>query len=98
MKFTEVAMFEEVARLRELGPAPMATTTTQQPAVSGQTPAPGAAPAQPARSGQPIGGLDPAQAAQAAKQRADQKKQLQDQIKQTEQTLNNLRKQMAELG
>lgn len=96
MRLSEVAVFEEVARLRELGPTPMATTTTQQPAVSGQPAAPVAG--QPAQSGQPMGGLDPAQAAQAAKQRADQKKQIQDQIKQTEQTLNSLRKQLAELG
>jgi hypothetical protein len=44
------------------------------------------------------GGMDPAQAAAAAKERMDQKKQVQDQIKQTEQQLNDLRKQLAELG
>ena len=49
-------------------------------------------------SGQPPGGLDPAQAAMAAKQQQEQKKQLQDQIKQTEEQLADLRKQLAQLG
>jgi hypothetical protein len=44
------------------------------------------------------GAMDPMQAAAAAKERMDQKKQVQDQIKQTEQQLNDLRKQLAELG
>jgi hypothetical protein len=49
-------------------------------------------------SGQPPGGLDPAQAALAANQQQEQKKQIQDQIKQTEQQLTDLRKQLADLG
>jgi hypothetical protein len=49
-------------------------------------------------SGLAGGNMDPAQAAAAAKERIDQKKQVQDQIKQTEQQLNDLRKQLAELG
>ena len=44
------------------------------------------------------GGMDPAQAAQAAKEQQEQKKQVQDQIKQTEQQLADLRKQLAGLG
>jgi cell shape-determining protein MreC len=49
-------------------------------------------------SGLAGGQMDPAQAATAAKERMDQKKQVQDQIKQTEQQLTALRKQLAELG
>ena len=44
------------------------------------------------------GAMDPAQAAQAAKERTEQKKAVQDQIKQTEQQLIDLRKKLAELG
>jgi hypothetical protein len=44
------------------------------------------------------GQMDPVQAAQAAKERQEQKKQIQDQIKQTEQALMDLRKKLAELG
>jgi hypothetical protein len=88
MKLTDLREFD--SRLSELLP-----------------PAPGAAPAptmgqQPAPQSQPAGlaggQMNPAQAAQAAKDRMDQKKQVQDQIKQTEQQLNDLRKQLAELG
>lgn len=45
-----------------------------------------------------IAGIDPAQAAMAAKEQLEQKKQLQDQIKQAELQLTDLRKQLAELG
>jgi hypothetical protein len=88
MKLTDLREFD--SRLSELLP-----------------PVPGAAPAptmgqQPAPHAQPAGlaggQMNPAQAAQAAKDRMDQKKQVQDQIKQTEQQLNDLRKQLAELG
>ena len=44
------------------------------------------------------GQMDPAQAAQAAKEQQEQKKQVQDQIKQTELQLVDLRKQLAGLG
>lgn len=49
-------------------------------------------------AGPVAGQMDPAQAAQAAKERTEQKKQVQDQIKQTEQQLIDLRKKLAELG
>jgi hypothetical protein len=51
-----------------------------------------------AASGLAGGGMDPAQAAQAAKDQQEEKKQIQDQIRQTEQMLVDLRKRMAELG
>jgi len=50
------------------------------------------------QSGLATGQMDPAQAAQAAKNQQEQKKQIQDQIRATEQQLVALRKQMAELG
>jgi hypothetical protein len=78
---------------------------SEQPAVTSlvstntNTATPGTPPTQtPPQSGQPVGGLNPQQAAMAAKQQQDQKKALQDQIKQAEQQLQNLRKQLAELG
>jgi hypothetical protein len=66
-------------------------------------PAPGIAPApatpgQPPAAGQAAGGVDPKQAAAMIKQQADQKKAIQDQIKQAEQSLANLRKQLASIG
>ena len=66
-------------------------------------PAPGTAPApatpgQPPAAGQAAGGVDPKQAAAMIKQQADQKKAIQDQIKQAEQSLANLRKQLASIG
>jgi hypothetical protein len=51
-----------------------------------------------AASGLAGGGMDPAQSAQAAKDQQEEKKQIQDQIRQTEQMLVDLRKRMAELG
>jgi hypothetical protein len=77
-----------------MGAAPRATpspATGMQPA-----PKPGAMAGQ--QAGLAGGQMDPAQAAAAAKDRMDQKKQVQDQIKQTEQQLNDLRKKLAELG
>jgi hypothetical protein len=84
-------------RLRELMPG--TSTTTASPTPQGTVPTMATqqqAQAQP--SGLAGGGMDPAQAAQAAKQRQEEKKQLQDQIKQTEQMLIDLRKRMAEIG
>jgi hypothetical protein len=49
-------------------------------------------------SGLAGGQMDPAQAAQAAKDQQEQKKQIQDQIKQTQAQLTDLQKQLAELG
>lgn len=57
-------------------------------------PAAGAAPA----AGQAAGGVDPKQAAAMIKQQADQKKAIQDQIRQAEQSLIDLRKQLASIG
>lgn len=50
------------------------------------------------QSGLATGQMDPAQAAQAAQSQQEQKKQIQDQIRATEQQLVALRKQMAEIG
>lgn len=52
--------------------------------------------AQPA--GLATGQMDPAQAAQAAQGRDEQKKQVRDQIKSAEQQLVDLRRQLADLG
>ena len=49
-------------------------------------------------SGQPIGGLDPAQAAMAAKEQQEKKKEIQDAIKQKQQELTDLQKELAQLG
>ena len=49
-------------------------------------------------AGLATGQMDPAQAAQAAKQRQEEKKAVQDQIKVTEKQLIDLRKRLAELG
>jgi hypothetical protein len=84
-------------RLRELMPG--TSTTAASPTPQGTVPTMGT---QQQTQTQPSGlagwGMDPAQAAQAAKQRQEEKKQIQDQIRQTEQMLVDLRKRMAELG
>lgn len=49
-------------------------------------------------SGLAGGGMDPAQAAAAAKERQDQKKQVQDAIKAKQQELADLQKQLTQLG
>ena len=49
-------------------------------------------------SGLAGGQMDPAQAAMAAKERNDQKKQIQDAIKQKQQELADLQKQLTQLG
>jgi hypothetical protein len=49
-------------------------------------------------SGLAGGGMDPAQAAAAAKDRQDQKKQVQDAIKQKQQELADLQKQLVQIG
>jgi hypothetical protein len=51
-----------------------------------------------ATSGLAGGGMDPAQAAAAAKERQDMKKEVQDQIKAKQQELQDLQKKLAELG
>lgn len=64
---------------------------------------PGSAPAattttQQQPAGLATGQMDPAQAAQTAKNREEQKKQVRDQIKATEQQLVQLRRQLADIG
>lgn len=49
------------------------------------------------QAGLATGQMDPVQAAQAARQRQEQKKQIQDQIRATEKQLIDLRKQLAGL-
>lgn len=58
----------------------------------------GAQATQQATSGQPPGGLDPAQAAMAAKEQQEKKKELQDAIKTKQAELQDLQKQLAQLG
>ena len=85
MKLTEFSIDRLVAELvPTLAPPPASPTTPQQ----GQQP----------KAGLAGGQMDPAQAAQALKDRQEQKKQLQDQIKQLEQQLSDARKQLASLG
>jgi hypothetical protein len=91
MKLSE---FSFDTRLSELLPAAAAPAPGMQ-AAPGAAPKPG----QPQQAaGLASGQMDPAQAAQAAKDKIEQKKQIQDQIKQTEAQLNDLRKRLAELG
>jgi hypothetical protein len=63
----------------------------------GTTPAAGSAVNQ-AASGLAGGGMDPAQAAQAVKDRQEQKKVIQQQIQAKQKELDDLRKQLATLG
>jgi hypothetical protein len=51
-----------------------------------------------AMSGLAGGGMDPAQAAQASKDQQEQKKQIQDAIKQKQAELADLQKQLAQIG
>jgi hypothetical protein len=83
-------------RLGELLPGTTPTVGTMPTTGSGQQ-AQGQQ-AQGQQSGLAGGGMDPAQAAQAAKDQQEEKKQVQDQIKATEQQLIDLRKRLAELG
>lgn len=79
-------------RDRKLGElVPGATPTVGTMSAQGQQPAG-------QTSGLATGQMNPAQAAQAAKQRQDEKKAVQDQIKATEKQLVDLRKRLAELG
>ena len=92
MRFQDITYEGDFLKIKELAPAMMAPGTAPPP---GQQPAPQQAKPDAGLAG---GQMDPAQAAKAAKDRADQKKQLQDQIKQAEQQLVDLRKQLASLG
>jgi uncharacterized protein HemX len=58
----------------------------------------GAQGTQQATSGQPPRGLDPAQAAMAAKEQQEKKKELQDAIKSKQAELQDLQKQLAQQG
>lgn len=85
-------------QLSELAPALGAVPAagSQPAAQTGIQPA--AKVGSPPQSGQPPGGLNPAQAAMAAKQQQDRKKEIQDAIKQKQQELQDLQKQLAQLG
>jgi hypothetical protein len=104
MRLSDLKEDSQLDELLPAGGSPMgaAPRATPSPATGMQpAPKPGAMAAQQApgqQSGLAVGQMDPAQAAAAAKDRMEQKKQVQDQIKQTEQQLNDLRKQLAELG
>lgn len=90
MKFQDIAYEGDFLKIRELAPtvaAPSAGASPGQPA-----------PQQAQPSGLATGAMNPAQAAQAAKDRLEQKKQVQDQIKQLEKQLADARKQLATLG
>ncbi len=91
MRFQDLAYEGDFLRIRELAPtmAAPAAPAPGQPAPQQQ-----AAPA----SGLAGGQMNPAQAAQAAKDRIEQKKQVQDQIKELEKQLADARKQLASLG
>ena len=82
-------------RLSELLPSAAPTTGTMPTTGAGQQ-------SGTQQQGQPAGlatgQMNPAQAAQAAKQRQEEKKAVQDQIKSTEKQLVDLRKRLAELG
>ena len=99
MRLSDLKEDSQLDELLPAGGSPMgaAPRATPSPATGMQpAPKPGAMPGQ--QAGLAGGQMDPAQAAAAAKERMDQKKQVQDQIKQTEQQLTDLRKQLAELG
>ncbi len=81
---------------------PGTSTTTASPTPTGGMPtvgtiATGGNTQQP-QAGLATGQMDPSQAAQAANDRQEEKTQVQDQIKATEQQLIDLRKRLAELG
>ena len=82
-------------KLGELLPG-TATTVSGSPSVQSQQPQQQQAVGQTA--GLATGQMNPAQAAQAAKQRQEEKKAIQDQIKATEKQLIDLRKRLAEIG
>jgi hypothetical protein len=97
-------------KLHELAPA-IGTATQQQAGgalsafqqglqkpLGGNQPQQGQQPAGQTTSGLAGGGMNPAQAAQAAKERTEQKKQIQDAIKQKQQELSDLQKQLAQIG
>jgi hypothetical protein len=67
-------------------------------AMASGTQAAGQAAAGQAAAGLAGGAMDPVQAAQAAKQRTEQKKQIQDAIRAKQQELTDLQKQLAALG
>lgn len=75
-------------------PSMSGMSTSTNPVTPGTAPAVGMS----QQAGQPPGGMNPGQAAMAAKQQQDQKTELQSQIKQTEQQLMDLRKKLSELN
>jgi hypothetical protein len=91
MKFSNIVSESEFARIRELAPATLGAAPGAMPAPTG---APTVNPAV-AATGDPQ-----AQAKMQAQQvidRANQKKQLQDQIVQTQKQLQDLQKQLAQI-
>jgi hypothetical protein len=90
MKLAEVLIEKQLDEfLPSIGMStPPTGTSTAQPKPTSQQPA----------SGLATGQMDPAQAAQAAKDRQEQKKRVQDAIKQKQQELTDLQKELASLG
>jgi len=90
MKFSSIVSESEFARIRELAPATL-----------GAAPMPGAAPGATPAQTTPIQQQDPQAAAkmqaQQALDRANRKKQIQDEIKQTQTHLQELQKELATL-
>ena len=91
MKLSNIVSEMEITKLNELG-APMLGATPP----AGTAPVAPVAGAQPAAPGQ-AAAPTPQDLALAVKQKADQRKQIQDQIRATEQQLIDLRKQLAQI-
>lgn len=88
---------ENDRQLEDLLPAMGASTGAPAPGATQVGQPLGQQPGQPA-AGLAGGQMDPAQAAQAKKDHDQQKKQVQDAIKQKQQELADLQKQLAQLG
>jgi hypothetical protein len=91
MKLSEVLVERQLDELMPsigMSTPPSGTTAPQQPSTQPNQPT----------SGLAGGQMDPAQAAQAAKDRQEQKKRVQDAIKQKQQELTDLQKELAKLG
>lgn len=101
MKLAEVLIEKQLDEfLPSIGMStPPTGTSIAKPKPTPQQPASGLKPTyqQPA-SGLTTGQMDPAQAAQAVKDRQEQKKQIQDTIKQKQQELTDLQRELAQIG
>jgi len=89
MNFTDLLSENEFSKIREF------TGMATQPQIPSPT---GVTPVTQPTTAQPLQQTNPAQAAQMIKQRNDQKKQIQDQIAQKTKEIQDLRKQLMELG